>query len=377
MHCLQGDVALDRHRAVPGGGTSGEWKLLFGEWAELGKTRSPSRCSRARTVVAWSCESPASRRRERRAERTRRRTRDIGTVVRRGIMIATCFATSTSRRSSRSCSGVFIMLVAWALNLMGFIRGSRTRPRRGDVTYALLMFQGPCSPWSGSSPELPRAHGEPRLARRYLAAFLLIGTAASTSWRSHTSRIRVRRRILRGSRAVQILAGITFPYQQPRFRRRLALFRSSSSVRTSHTDVAHLAHRRSGGHRSSRRHFEVDRSPHRRGLISLMRSESTQRFEAPPRVAHQDDLTDRMTPGRRAADQQPRSLDADPGRTVSSRSARDRLPPCPSDGAETDRCSNSSRLGETDRDLADFSRDKQVALLRRDEEPPSRTIWNP
>src|SRR6267143_1316578 len=294
MHCLQGDVALDRHRAVPGGRDERRMEAALRGMGGTWGRHAPLRGARVHGLSSRGVASPPRADVESdRAERTRRRT-----------------------------------------------------PRYRHVSVRRRNH--------GSQPASPPPHldGVRVLALRGLH--------------------HVRRRILRGSRARPDSRRDYVPVPTAPVRRRLASVHDlPHRYVPPHTDVPHLAHRRSGGHRSSRRHFEVDRVPHRRGpdFLDALGEQAT--VEIPARVAHQDDLTDRMTPGQASPIRQT-SLPwtPTPGRTSAAAlhetDSHHALQTVPGDRTDV---VIAPGLGETYRELADFSRDKQVAFVEaRDED---------
>jgi len=119
-------------------------------------------------------------------------------------------------------SGVFIMLVAWALNLMGVISGESDSGHGASDVYLwlFLMFQGLAFSMVGVvGLNYRELMVNTRLARRYLAAFLLIadGGLHLLAFNQHLVGSVFVAAFFAVVAPVQILGGITFPYQQPRF----------------------------------------------------------------------------------------------------------------------------------------------------------------
>src|SRR6267143_4470840 len=380
MHCLQGDVALDRHRAVPGGRDERRMEAALRGMGGTWGRHAPLRGARVHGLSSRGVASPPRADVESdRAERTRRRTPRYRHVsVRRrnhgsqpasppphldGVRVLALRGLHHARRVGVESDG-------------GHLGGVGLGPRRERcVPMALAHVPGTCLLHGrGRRPELPRAHGE-HAPRETVSGCLFAHRGRRPpplGVQPTLSRIRVRRRILRGSRARPDSRRDYVPVPTAPVRRRLASVHDlPHRYVPPHTDVPHLAHRRSGGHRSSRRHFEVDRVPHRRGpdFLDALGEQAT--VELPARVAHQDDLTDRMTPGQASPIRQT-SLPwtPTPGRTSAAAlhetDSHHALQTVPGDRTDV---VIAPGLGETYRELADFSRDKQVAFVEaRDED---------
>jgi len=118
-------------------------------------------------------------------------------------------------------SGVFIMVVAWALNLMGVISGDQSSGHGGGDVYLwlMLMFQGLAFSTVGVVGTNYREFAvNPTLGKRYLVGFLLIadGGLHLLALNQHLGNVAAAV-FFEIVAPLQILGGIAFPYLERRF----------------------------------------------------------------------------------------------------------------------------------------------------------------
>ena len=118
-------------------------------------------------------------------------------------------------------SGVFIMIVAWALNLMGILAGDQSSGHGGGDIYLwlMLMFQGLAFSTVGVvGANYREFHLNPALGKRYLVGFLLIadGGLHLLALNQHLANLAAAL-FFEIVAPLQILGGIAFPYLERRF----------------------------------------------------------------------------------------------------------------------------------------------------------------
>ena len=118
-------------------------------------------------------------------------------------------------------SGVFIMVVAWALNLMGTLSGDQTSGHGGGDIYLWLMFmfQGLAFSTVGVIGANYREFTvNPTLGKRYLVGFLLIadGGLHLFALNQHLGNLAAAL-FFEIVAPLQILGGMAFPYLERRF----------------------------------------------------------------------------------------------------------------------------------------------------------------
>ena len=117
-------------------------------------------------------------------------------------------------------SGVFIMVVAWALNLMGVVSGDQSSGHGGNDVYLwlILMFQGLAFSTVGVVGANYREFTvHPAMGKRYLVGFLLIadGGVHLLALNQHLGNVAAAV-FFEIVAPLQILGGIAFPYLERR-----------------------------------------------------------------------------------------------------------------------------------------------------------------
>ena len=140
----------------------------------------------------------------------------------RGIRISTEFAFLIS--------GVFIMVVAWALNLIGIVSGGQTSSHGGGDVYIwmILMFQGLAFSTVGVIGANYREFAvNPVLGKRYLVGFLLIadGGLHLFALNQHLANVPAAL-FFEVVSPIQILGGMAFPHLGRQYNRAWILFTS-------------------------------------------------------------------------------------------------------------------------------------------------------
>src|SRR5207253_3713999 len=141
------------------------------------------------------------------------RTRACGAVTMfRRVHVSTEFAFLVS--------GVFIMVVAWALNLMGVVSGDQSSGHGGGDVYLwlILMFQGLAFSTVGVVGANYREFTvHPAMGKRYLVGFLLIadGGVHLLALNQHIGNVAAAV-FFEIVAPLQILGGIAFPYLERR-----------------------------------------------------------------------------------------------------------------------------------------------------------------